>query len=369
MSNISHLPFFDMKRRLDKHSEIIVDAVENILATGNLVLGEPVERFERDFANYIGVKHCIGVGNGTDAIEIALRSLEFQKGAKIGIAANAGGYSRIAIEATGLKAVYGDVEEESHCLSKEGVLKLIGADVSAIIITHLYGRVAPDSSKIAAICKGAGIWLIEDCAQAHGSKILGLQAGTFGDLATFSFYPTKNLGAIGDAGCVVSNDDELAFRVRRLRTYGWSEKYDVSLIGGRNSRIDALQAAVLSALLPHLENENEERRKIAKTLGCELNSEYLSVVNKDVEGCNFHLLLVRTRFRRELIAHLNKLSISSAIQYPIPDHLQSAWRETSGLSLPITEKLTSEILSVPCFPGMTKQELSYLISALNSFAP
>ena len=363
MSNISHLPVFDMKRRLDKHSERILDAVRNI------VLGEPVERFERAFANYIGVNHCIGVGNGTDAIEIALRSLELQKGAKVGIAANAGGYSRIAIEATGLKAVYEDVDEESHCLTKEGALKLIGAEVSAIIITHLYGRVAPDSSEIAAICKAAGIWLIEDCAQAHGSKKMGLHAGTFGDLATFSFYPTKNLGSLGDAGCVVSNNDELALRVRKLRTYGWSEKYDVSLIGGRNSRIDAVQAAVLAVLLPHLEDENAERRKIARILGWELNSEYLTLINKDVEGCNFHLLLVRTQFRRELITHLNTLAVGSAVHYPIPDHLQSAWRDTSGSSLPITEKLASEVLSVPCFPGMTNQELSYLISALNSFAP
>ena len=369
MSNISHLPVFDMKRRLDKHSERMLNAVTNILRSGNIVLGEPVERFERDFANYIGVNHCIGVGNGTDAIEIALRSFELNKGAKVGIAANAGGYSRIAIEAAGFKAVYEDVQEETHCLSKEGVLGLLDAGVSAIILTHLYGRVAPDSLEIAAICKAADIWLIEDCAQAHGSEHLNVRAGTFGDLATFSFYPTKNLGSLGDAGCIVSKNDELAMRVRKLRTYGWHEKYDVSLIGGRNSRIDAVQAAVLTSLLPYLEEENGERRKIAKILGSKLESNYLSMVNKGAEGCNFHLLLVRTQFRRELTDHLNSLAIGSAIHYPIPDHRQSAWGDSSGLSLPITEKLASEILSVPCFPGMTDEELSYLISALNSFTP
>jgi aminotransferase EvaB len=369
MSNISHLPVFNMQRRIDKHSERIQSAVSSILQSGNVILGEPVEIFERAFANYIGVNHCVGVGNGTDAIEIALRSLGLVKGEKVGIAANAGGYSRIAIEAIGLTAVYGDVHEESHCLSKEGVLKLIKADVSVIIVTHLYGRVAPDSSEIAAICKAAGIWLIEDCAQAHGSKHLNTQAGTFGDLATFSFYPTKNLGCLGDAGCVVSNSDELAIRVRKLRTYGWHEKYDVSLIGGRNSRIDAIQAAILSTLLPHLEEENNERRKIAKTFGSEVKSNHLSMVNKNIEGCNFHLLLVRTPYRAELIDHLKSLSIGSAIHYPIPDHCQDAWDQVSDLSLPITEKLASEILSVPCFPGMTTQELSYLTSALNSFTP
>jgi dTDP-4-amino-4,6-dideoxygalactose transaminase len=369
MSNISHLPVFNMQRRIDKHSEKIQDAVSKILKSGNVILGEPVKKFEHDFANYIGVDYCIGVGNGTDAIEIALRSLGLVKGAKVGITANAGGYSRIAIEATGLEAVYGDVHEESHCLSKESALNLIRAGVSAIIVTHLYGRVAPDSSEIAAICKAANIWLIEDCAQAHGSQHLNTRAGTLGDLATFSFYPTKNLGSLGDAGCVVSNNAEIAMRVRKLRTYGWQEKYDVSLVGGRNSRIDAIQAAILSSLLPYLDEENEERRKIAKIFGLEVNSDYLSMVNKDIEGCNFHLLLVRSPFRAQLIDHLNSFGIGSAIHYPIPDHRQDAWVQVSELSLPITEKLASEILSVPCFPGMTTQELSHLISVLNSFAP
>jgi aminotransferase EvaB len=369
MSNITHLPVFNMQRRLDKHSQKIQAAVSTVLSSGNVILGEPVERFERDFAHYLGVKYCVGVGNGTDAIEIALKSFGLPRGAKIGIAANAGGYSRIAVEAAGLIAVYEDVDEESHCLSKASVLKLIDAGVSAIILTHLYGRVAPESLEIAAICKAAGIWLVEDCAQAHGSQHLSKRAGTFGDLATFSFYPTKNLGTIGDAGCIVSNNDELSTRVRRLRTYGWHEKYDVSEMGGRNSRIDAVQAAVLTALLPYLEDENEERRKIAKTVDSQLKSNYLNLVNGNVEGCNFHLLLVRTQFRQELIDYLTGLSIGSAVHYPIPDHQQIAWHSSPNLQLPITEKLASEILSLPCFPGMTEEELSYLISALNAFCP
>jgi dTDP-4-amino-4,6-dideoxygalactose transaminase len=369
MSNISQLPVFNMQRRLDKHSGRIQDAISKILKSGHIILGESVENFEREFANYIGVDHCIGVGNGTDAIEIALRSLGLVKGAKVGITANAGGYSRIAIEASGFQAVYEDVHEGSHCLSKEGVLKLIEAGVSAIILTHLYGRVAPDSSEIAALCKSANIWLIEDCAQAHGSQHSNKHAGTFGDLATFSFYPTKNLGTLGDAGCVVSNNEAIAARVRKLRTYGWQEKYDVSLIGGRNSRIDAIQAAILSSLLPYLDEENEERREIARIFSLEINSDKLSMVNKNVAGCNFHLLLVRTPFRAELIEHLISLRIGYAIHYPIPDHHQDAWDQITELRLPVTEKLASEILSVPCFPGMTSQELSYLISALNSFAP
>jgi dTDP-4-amino-4,6-dideoxygalactose transaminase len=198
---------------------------------------------------------------------------------------------------------------------------------------------------------------------------LSLLAGTLGDLATFSFYPTKNLGSFGDAGCIVSNNYELSERVRRLRTYGWPEKYEVSVMGGRNSRIDAFQAAVLSSLLPHLEEENEERRKIVKAIKSQLKSNHLYLVNGNVEGCNFHLLLIRTQFRQELTDYLTQRGIGSAVHYPVPDHQQIAWKNGSNLQLPITEKLAAEILSLPCFPGMTEDELNYLIAALNAFSP
>jgi aminotransferase EvaB len=369
MSKADFLPVFNMERRLKKHSEKIISAFTDVLKSGQIVLGKHVDLFEQNFAEYVGVRNCIGVGNGTDAIELALRSLELKAGSVVGITANAGGYSRVAIESAGYLAVYGDVDEESHSLSIESVLKLIDLGVSVVVLTHLYGRVSPDSSQIAAACRQAGVWLIEDCAQAHGSRLQNLQAGNFGDLATFSFYPTKNLGGVGDGGCVTTNNDELADRVNKLRTYGWKEKYDVIRIGGRNSRIDAIQAAVLNALIPDLEEENNERRRIAKTLKDSLKSDFVDLVHINDEGCNFHLLIVRTQFREDLMEHLTQLEIGSAIHYPIPDHLQSAWKGEISIKLPTTERLAAEILSIPCFPGMSGEEIIRLIHALNSFVP
>jgi dTDP-4-amino-4,6-dideoxygalactose transaminase len=356
-----------MSRRLNKHSEKILSAVADVLKSEHLILGEHVEKFEKNFSDYVGVKYCIGVANGTDAIELALRSLELAIGSTVGIAANAGGYSRIAIEASGYKAVYEDVDEESHCLSLETVSKLIKAGVSAVIVTHLYGRVAPDSFEIAAACKAAGVFLIEDCAQAHGAHLNHHLAGNFGDLASFSFYPTKNLGGLGDAGAVTTNNFELAARVRSLRTYGWSEKYEVSYKGGRNSRIDAIQAALLNSLLPYLEAENDERRTISRTVGSSLDSPYIRLLNVNDDGCNFHLMVIRTKFRSDLINHLNSLNIGSSIHYPVPDHLQILWKEEVPPDLPVTKTVSAEILSIPCFPGMNEDEITRVIEALNSF--
>ena len=369
MSNLEHIPIFNMQVKLAKHAERIQFAIKEVVESGNLILGEFVELFESNFATYVEVKNCIGVGNGTDAIEIALRSLNLEETALIGIAANAGGYSRIAINSIGLTPVYVDVDEDSNCINLGNALKLIDLGVSTIIVTHLYGRVAPDIREIAVACRSAGVWLIEDCAQAHGSSLDQTRAGQFGDLATFSFYPTKNLGGVGDAGCVVTNNQELADRIRSLRTYGWAGKYNVVVKNGRNSRIDSIQARVLDALLPHLEAENAERRAIAIKVGGNLSSDFIRLLNSEDYGCNFHLLLVRTAYRSKLQEHLKELNIGSAIHYPIPDHEQIAWIDNINSGLPITEKLASEILSVPCYPGMTAIEINRLIEALNSFNP
>jgi aminotransferase EvaB len=369
MTKLEYLPIFNMQAKLAKHSETIQIAIGEVIDSGSLILGEFVERFESNFAKYLEIKNCIGVGNGTDAIEIALRSLNLEDKALIGIVANAGGYSRIAIDSIGLTPVYADVDEDSNCMNLENALTLIDLGVSTIIVTHLYGRVAPDIREIVAACKSAGVWLIEDCAQAHGSSFEQTKAGRFGDLATFSFYPTKNLGGVGDAGCIVTNNPGLADHIRRLRTYGWSGKYNVLVKNGRNSRIDSIQARVLDSLLLHLDAENAERRVIASKVKNSLSSDFLKLLNSEDSECNFHLMLVRTAHRSKLEEHLNDLNIGSAIHYPIPDHKQIAWIDELNSELPITEKLASEVLSVPCYPGMTDLEINRLVKALNSFNP
>lgn len=369
MLQLEKIPIFDMSLKLEKHSVAIHTAIDRVISSGNLVLGQFVESFESNFAKYLGINHCYGVGNGTDALEIALRSLGCEANTLVGITANAGGYSRIAIDSVGYSALYADVEEQSMCLSLEGCRKLIDSGARIIILTHLYGRVAPEAQEISKLCKASGVWLIEDCAQAHGAFLGKTKAGRFGDVATFSFYPTKNLGSVGDAGCVVTDIDDIATRVNMLRTYGWGDKYEVKIRNGRNSRMDALQASILDELLPHLDEENFERRRVAHKIFNGLKSDSIKIENADDPGCNFHLLIVKTNFRSELQNHLNNLGIGTAIHYPIPDHRQLGWTNHSEQQLPITENVCSQVLSIPCYPGMNSQQVERVMAALNNFKP
>jgi aminotransferase EvaB len=365
---ISMVPLFNMELRLTKHRSLIEQSIKRVLDSNQIILGQEVENFEQKFAQFIGVKQCISVANGTDAIELSLRSLGVDKDSCIGLAANAGGYSRISVESLGAKAIYADVDDQSQCISFRGASDLIARGASTIVVTHLYGRVAPEISEIATLCKNSRVNLIEDCAQAHGSLLKNAHAGTFGDLATFSFYPTKNLGGIGDGGCITTDNLSLATSIRALRTYGWAAKYDIQISGGRNSRLDALQAAILSDLLPFLAEENNSRRDIANLITSKLTNSLVTFCNEDDEGCNFHLFVLRSKFRDQLRIHLEELGIQTAIHYPIPDHLQEGWRSSDPLSLPVTERLAAEILTIPTDPNLGKLEIERIINALNEFS-
>jgi dTDP-4-amino-4,6-dideoxygalactose transaminase len=365
---VSVVPLFNMELRLSKHRSLIEQSIKRVLDSSQIILGQEVENFEQKFAEFIGAKQCISVANGTDAIELSLRSLHVNKDSCVGLAANAGGYSRIAVESLGAKAIYADVDDQSQCLSYRGVSDLIARGASTIVVTHLYGRVAPEIVEIAALCKNSGVNLVEDCAQAHGSFLQSAHAGTFGDLATFSFYPTKNLGAIGDGGCVTTDNVGLANSIRALRTYGWTAKYDIQISGGRNSRLDALQAAILSDLLPILLEENNRRREIAKVINSKLTTDLVAFCNADDKGCNFHLFILRSEFRNQLRIHLEEHGIQSAIHYPIPDHLQEGWRSSDPIHLPVTEQLASEILTIPTDPNLSDLEIERIIHAINEFS-
>jgi dTDP-4-amino-4,6-dideoxygalactose transaminase len=330
----------DLKRHNRALEGELKEAINRVLARGWYILGPEVEAFEHEFAAYCGVKACVGVANGTDALELALRALDVPPGGSVATVANAGMYSTTAILSIGARPLYVDVSEESMNMDPERLTR----DVAAIVVTHLYGRMA-DVRRIRAIADSAGIPMIEDCAQAHGAEVDGRRAGAWGTLGCFSFYPTKNLGSLGDGGAIVTNDTALAAKIRSLRQYGWTSKYRSTIAGGRNSRLDELQAAILRTKLPHLDGWNERRREIARQYGAaRVDSSYV-----------VHLYVVRTPSRDQLRQTLAAAGIATDVHYPIPDYRQES--VSLPLNLPVTEKCCSEVLTLPCFPEMTGNEI------------
>jgi len=338
-----------------------MDAVRSVVDSGWFVLGPRVREFEKDFAEFVGAGDCIGVGNGTDAIELALRATGVAPGSEVVTVANAGGYASAAIRSIGATPVYVDVDPETLLVSPEAVRGTLGEATAAIVVTHLYGRVAP-VDQIVGIAGDRAVPVIEDCAQAHGATVGGAHVGTVGTLGCFSFYPTKNLGALGDAGAIVGDDQDLMGHVRRLRQYGWSQKYHRTEPGGRNSRLDELQAAVLSALLPNLDEWNRRR--------CEIGLAYRDgISHPDIrhvpirDGDVVHLAVVETGRRQSLEAHLGGLGIATDVHYPAPDHAGSETR------LPVTETACESVLTLPCFPEMIDAEIEMVIEGVGSWRP
>src|SRR6201990_3311417 len=260
------VPLNDLVRQNRLIHEELTGAARRVIERGWYVLGSEGADFEKAFAAYCGVPHAIGVANGTDGIELALRAVGVGEGDRVATVANAGFYASTSIHAIGARPLYVDVVARTHSMNVDSLQReLAQTPVRAVIATHLYGRLA-DVEAIAATCKPLGIPVVEDCAQAHGAERNGRKAGSFGAAGCFSFYPTKNLGALGDGGAVTTSDAAMAKRIRELRQYGWDRKYRVSRTGGRNSRLDELQAALLLAKLPHLDRWNEDRRRIARRL-------------------------------------------------------------------------------------------------------
>ncbi|WP_424193885.1 DegT/DnrJ/EryC1/StrS family aminotransferase [Ampullimonas aquatilis] len=344
-----------------------VDPIKRVLDRHWYVLGEEVSNFEAEFARYIGVSHCISVANGTDALEIALRSLNIQAGDKVVTVANAGFYSSTAIYAVGATPVYADIDPKTMTMSPKALKYALNNKPSAIIVTHIFGQLA-NIEELAQIALDSNIPLIEDCAQAHGARRNGKIAGSFGDIACFSFYPTKNLGALGDGGAVVTNDVKLAGRLTKLRQYGWGTKYQVICKGGFNSRLDEIQAAILREKLPYLNSWNNERRQIAIRYNDAFSifpEILLPLIGEDYVA---HLYVIRLEKRDEFRLFLKKHGIASDIHYPIPDHLQTAYfNNTISNSLSITEAACAQLVSLPCFPGLSMDEVSTIITAVKAW--
>jgi aminotransferase EvaB len=361
------VPLNDLVRQNRLIHEELVSATRRVIERGWYVLGAESADFEKAFAAYCGVPHAIGVANGTDGIELALRAVGVGEGDRVATVANAGFYASTAIHAIGARPLYVDVVAKTHSMNVDALQReLAQSPVRAVIATHLYGRLAAIEA-IIAICGPLGIPVIEDCAQAHGATRNGKAAGSFGDAGCFSFYPTKNLGALGDGGVVTTGDTALAERLRELRQYGWDKKYQVSRTGGRNSRLDELQAALLLAKLPHLDRWNEDRRALARRYSNEIRHRRIECP-RDFGADNVaHLFVVRCEDRDGLRRHLEVQGISSDIHYPIPDHRQPAYSASRAGALPETERLVKEILTIPCFPEMDEEEISRVIKAVNSW--
>jgi dTDP-3-amino-2,3,6-trideoxy-4-keto-D-glucose/dTDP-3-amino-3,4,6-trideoxy-alpha-D-glucose/dTDP-2,6-dideoxy-D-kanosamine transaminase len=357
------IPINDLKPQNTPLAAAVHAALRRVADSGHYVLGPEVEAFETAFAAYCQADHCIGVANGTDALELALRALGIGDGNEVATTANAGMYGTAAILATGARPVFIDIDAETGLLDPEALEQALTVRTRAVIATHLFGRLA-DMAAIDRQAKARGIPVIEDAAQAHGARRDGRRAGGFGDIACFSFYPTKNLGALGDGGAVTTSDSALAERVRSLRQYGWTARFESGLPGGRNSRLDAIQAAVLSEKLPHLDAMNAQRRAIAQRYRQALTKTAM-ILPETSEDHACHLFVIRHPARDALRAHLARLGVASDVHYPILDYAQTAVQAQIGVlpSLPRTETFVSEILTLPLYIGMGDDAVDTVISA------
>ena len=364
------IPYLDLKKINAPYHSLFLEETQRVLESGHYILGTQLENFEQKFAEYCGVRHCIGVGNGLEALQLIFKAyIELGKlndGDKVLVPANTYIASILAILYSGLKPVFVDVNLRNYNLEEVSLCQYITKKTKAVLSVHLYGQIT-DGKKIRDFCKKNGLLMIEDAAQAHGAEENGRRAGNIGHAAAFSFYPGKNLGAMGDGGAVTTNDDELADCLRTLRNYGSKAKYE-NLYKGFNSRLDELQAAFLSLKLENLDADNDRRRQIAAEYLSKINNEKILLPQWDgSENHVFHIFAVRTAHRNDLQKYLFDNDIQTLIHYPIPPHRQPALKEFSHYQLPITDPIHREILSIPCHPALADGEIAHIIQVLNSY--
>lgn len=371
------ISFLDLKAINAQYRAELVDAAVRVIDSGWYIHGQEHQAFEREFASYCGVKHCIGVANGLDALILILRAWKEQgklkEGDEVIVPANTYIASILAITENCLKPVLVEPDTNTYNLCIENVREVISGRTKAILAVHLYGRLAP-MPEIMALADEHNLLVFEDSAQAHGAAVEGKKAGSWGHASGFSFYPGKNLGALGDAGAITTNDDDLAGILRAIGNYGSHRKYE-NHYTGVNSRLDEMQAAILRVKLKHLDVEIRRRRQIATAYqhginhpaidlplhgNVELKMEYL-------ENHVFHLYVVKTKHREELQVHLQQQGINTMIHYPIPPHKQHAYKDWNKKSYPITETLHHQVLSLPISPVMTDAEVEQVINACNRY--
>ena len=362
---IPFVSFLPMERELDND---LRGAFDRVYTRSWYIEGVEDEAFEKAFAEYCGTKYCVGVGNGLDALMLSLKALGIGEGDEVIVPSNTYIATALAVTYVGATPVFVEPRISTFNIDPERIEEKINEHTKAIMPVHLYGQ-ACDMDPIMAIAKKYGLRVVEDCAQAHGATYKGQKVGTFGDAAGFSFYPGKNLGALGDAGAMVTNDEELAKKVRALGNYGSDYKYH-HIYQGNNSRLDELQAAFLAAKLPHLERMNAERRRIADRYLTEIKNEkvVLPTVGEEFTPV-WHIFGIRCKERDKLEKHLNDAGIGTNKHYPIPMHLQECYKDLGFKEgdFPIAEEISKTELSIPMYYGMTDEEVGYVIEKINEF--
>lgn len=364
------IPFLSLKAVTALHGSEINEAVTRVVNSGWYLQGEENKKFEEDYSAYIGTKYTVGCGNGLDALIWIFRAYVelgvMKPGDEVIVPANTYIASILAITENGLTPVLVEPSIDTYQIDDTKIEAAITSKTKAILIVHLYGQCAY-TEKIGELCKKYNLKLVEDNAQAHGCKFNGRHTGSLGDAAGHSFYPGKNLGALGDAGAVTTNDADLATAVRSLANYGSSRKY-VFKYKGRNSRLDEIQAAVLDTKLKYLDEDNLRRREVAKYYIENIkNPEIILPKVKDWDSHVFHIFSVRCKHRDELQKYLTENGVQTVIHYPIPPHKQECYKEWNNLSFPITEKIHAEELSLPIGPVMKKNEIMDLVAIINNY--
>tara|TARA_Y100001958_G_scaffold108720_1_gene76360 strand:- start:737 stop:1834 length:1098 start_codon:yes stop_codon:yes gene_type:complete len=361
------IPCANPKAQNFSYKNEIFEAIQRVFDSNWYILGKEVELFEEEFSDFNSVSNTIGVGNGTDALQIALRALNIGHGDEVITTAHTAVATASAIFSVGAKPVFVDIENGLFTINPELIVNAITPKTKAIIPVHIYGQ-ACDMDSILEIARDNNLNVIEDCAQAHGALYNGKRVGTLGDIGTFSFYPTKNLGAIGDGGALITDNEELSNKIKLIREYGWEERY-ISSHEGWNSRLDEMQAAILRVKLKYLDKDNNNRRKNANTYFDSLKDVPL-VLPELRSKCDhvFHLFVIKTEYRNELKKYLFNEKVQTTIQYPVPIHMQKFYKNISeNCSLPVTEKLSNEILSLPMFPELKTNDINKVSSLLKNF--
>ncbi|WP_232307760.1 DegT/DnrJ/EryC1/StrS family aminotransferase [Aeromonas veronii] len=362
--------FLDLKAINKQYQQELKDACARVIDSGWYIMGNELSQFETEFSAYCGTKHAIGLANGLDALILSLRAWKvlgkLKAGDEVIVQANTYIASVLAITENDLVPVLVEPNPASYNLDPATLAAAITCKTKAILPVHLYGQLCP-MPEIMAIAQEHNLLVLEDCAQAHGAEINGKRAGNWGDAAGFSFYPGKNLGALGDAGAVTTNDDELAQTIRALRNYGSHKKYE-NLYQGVNSRLDEIQAAMMRVKLPYLEGETARRQRIAQSYRTRINNPFVTLPCVENEGAHvWHLFVVRSDVRELLQQWLSEQGIQTLIHYPIPPHKQKAYPEFQDYRLPLTEQIHQQVLSLPMDPTMNDDAVTRVIDAVNGF--
>lgn len=357
----------NIKRQFELHQDEYETKAIEVLRSGWYIMGQELETFEKEWAQYIGTKHCVGVGSGLDALCISFKLLGIQEGDEVIVCSNAYIACVMGITKNGGTPFFVE-PDEYHNINADKIEDKITENTKAILAVHLYGQPC-DMTKIMSIAKQHNLLVVEDCAQSHGSHWNGQRVGSFGDVACFSFYPTKGCGAFGDGGCITTNNDELAEQIRIYRNYGSEEKYYNKIVGS-NSRLDEVQAGLLRVKLNYLDEMNKERCMIAEKYLNEIDNPLIKKPKVRSEADSvWHQFVIRCEKRNELKDYLEENDIGTLIHYPIPPHLSEAYQYLGKKKgdYPIAEKYAEEVLSLPMYNGMKEDEIAYVIGKINEF--